>query len=81
MNGWCRVKVLKPILGVVVLIKTKSKNGFIDYNTAIYAIYEFDRRRKMFFHNYSNYLNNETLVMDYRCPTYENVIEWQYILN
>ena len=76
--GWLNPKSNKPNLGQKVLVKMQWKSGVVDYNVAIYAINENDKRKKGYFQNYDNQLKDGN-IMRYDAWEYTNVIAWMPI--
>ena len=76
--GWFNPKTNKPHLGQKVLVKMQWKSGIVDYNVAIYAINENDKRKKGYFQNYDNQLKDGN-IMKYDAWEYTNVVAWMPI--
>lgn len=76
--GWLNPKTHKPHLGQKVLVKMVWRTGVEDYNVAIYAINGIDRRKRGFFQNYDNQLNDGN-IMEYNSWEYTNVVAWMPI--
>lgn len=72
--------VPSPRLGSKVLIKLfyQSRNEY-DFQVAIYAKSESDRRTKGFFQNYKHLLLADGETMEAGAWNYLNVVEWRYI--
>lgn len=66
----------KPQLGSKVLVKIVYKSGMVDYEVAIYAISGYDKRKKGFFQNLENRLQDGDIMDVYAREYTRNVKAW-----
>lgn len=66
----------KPKLGSKVLVKIVYKSGKVDYNVAIYALCGYDKRKKGFFQNFENQLQDGNIMDSNSWEYTRNVKAW-----
>jgi len=78
-NLWYRPETMRPNLGEKVLVE-RQVGGEIDYDVAIYAISENDKRKHGFFINSNSYLKLPEYVMSRQALQFYNITAWTPII-